>query len=46
MVVKTAKHWKHDEKVAGRVVCYLCPHGCVIAEGKAGRCLGRKNIGG
>lgn len=46
MVVKQARHWKHDEKVAGRVVCCLCPHECVIAEGKAGRCLGRKNIGG
>jgi pyruvate formate lyase activating enzyme len=41
-----ARHWKHDEKVAGRVVCNLCPHECVIAEGKAGFCLGRRNIGG
>jgi pyruvate formate lyase activating enzyme len=41
-----ARHWKHDEKVAGRVVCYLCPHECVIAQDKAGRCLGRKNVGG
>jgi hypothetical protein len=44
--VKQARHWKHDDKVAGRVACVLCPHECVIAEGKAGRCLGRKNIGG
>jgi len=44
--VKTARYWKHDEKVAGRVVCHLCPHECVIAEGNAGRCLGRRNVGG
>ncbi len=27
-------------------MCLLCPHECVIAEGKAGLCLGRRNIGG
>ena len=38
-----ARHWK---KEGDRVRCVLCPNDCVIAEGKAGRCLGRKNIGG
>ena len=44
--MQPAKYWKPDEKVAGRVVCLLCPHECVIAEGKHGLCLGRRNIGG
>jgi pyruvate formate lyase activating enzyme len=44
--VQAARYWKPDEEVAGRVVCVLCPHECVIAEGKHGLCLGRKNIGG
>jgi len=26
--------------------CYLCPNRCLIAPGKLGRCLGRKNIDG
>lgn len=26
--------------------CELCPNLCLIPEGKAGRCLGRKNVGG
>ncbi len=26
--------------------CLLCPNRCLIAEGKLGRCLGRKNIDG
>jgi pyruvate formate lyase activating enzyme len=29
-----------------RVKCLLCPNYCIIAEGKIGRCLGRKNISG
>ena len=29
-----------------RVKCQLCPNYCIIAEGKVGRCLGRKNISG
>jgi pyruvate formate lyase activating enzyme len=44
--VKQARYWTYDEKAAGRVVCKLCPHGCVIAEGRHGRCLGRRNVGG
>jgi len=43
--VQPARYWKPDA-AAGRVVCALCPHECVIAEGRTGRCLGRKNVGG
>lgn len=35
------------EKLEGnKVRCTLCPHGCIISEGKRGLCRGRKNIGG
>jgi len=35
------------EKVAeGRVHCHLCPHQCVIAEGRTGLCGVRRNRGG
>ncbi len=35
------------EKLEGdRVRCTLCPHGCIISEGKRGICRGRKNVGG
>ena len=44
--MQPTRYWKPDTTAAGRVVCVLCPHECVIAEGKSGRCLGRKNIGG
>lgn len=30
----------------GSVKCRLCPHNCVIAEGRTGLCRSRKNIGG
>ncbi len=34
-------------QVAGdRVRCLLCPNRCLIAPGKRGKCLGRKNIDG
>jgi pyruvate formate lyase activating enzyme len=29
-----------------RVVCTLCPHGCIIEEGAAGKCRGRENHDG
>lgn len=29
-----------------RVQCYLCPHNCVINDGKLGACRARKNING
>lgn len=30
----------------GRVTCLLCPHECVITEGRTGLCRSRMNIGG
>lgn len=30
----------------GAVRCRLCSHGCIIPDGKSGKCLVRKNIGG
>lgn len=30
----------------GLVTCHLCPHECVIAEGRTGRCRSRMNVGG
>lgn len=29
-----------------RAMCHLCPHECVIGEGRTGICRSRKNIGG
>ncbi len=37
---------KYYTKEKDRVKCLLCPNYCLIAEGKVGRCLGRKNISG
>lgn len=34
--MKIAEYWKAADQ--GRVQCELCPHGCVIAEAKVGRC--------
>lgn len=31
---------------ANKMKCTLCPHGCVIGEGKRGACLARENIDG
>lgn len=39
-----ARHWEKAD--GGKVRCLLCPHTCLIAEGKSGICLIRKNIGG
>jgi len=33
-------------RTGGRVQCNLCRHACVIAEGEAGKCGGRRNSGG
>jgi pyruvate formate lyase activating enzyme len=30
----------------GKVECLLCPHNCIISEGKTGVCRVRKNVGG
>ncbi|MFO8132847.1 MAG: AmmeMemoRadiSam system radical SAM enzyme [Thermoplasmatota archaeon] len=40
---REARFWEpHD----GRVQCHLCPHECVIADGKRGICGVRENRGG
>jgi pyruvate formate lyase activating enzyme len=44
VVKKEALFWERRED--GRIQCLLCPVGCVIAEGKVGVCMGRKNEGG
>ncbi|MGB2981179.1 MAG: AmmeMemoRadiSam system radical SAM enzyme [Candidatus Zixiibacteriota bacterium] len=44
MAKKEALFWEKRED--GKIQCLLCPVGCVIAEGKAGVCMGRKNEGG
>jgi len=39
-----AKYWKKLEN--GKVKCELCPHNCILAQGKEGICRIRKNIDG
>lgn len=39
-----AKHWEITDN--GKVKCNLCPHFCIITEGKSGLCLIRRNIDG
>ncbi|PLX70969.1 MAG: AmmeMemoRadiSam system radical SAM enzyme [Denitrovibrio sp.] len=39
-----ARHWERSKD--GKVKCLLCPHFCVISEGKSGLCLIRKNVDG
>jgi pyruvate formate lyase activating enzyme len=41
--LREARYWECTER---GVRCLLCPHYCVVAEGRAGRCRGRRNIGG
>jgi len=41
--LKLAKYWIKKGKY---VRCQLCPHNCIIAEGKSGNCKVRKNISG
>lgn len=43
--MKLATHWVKKEN-GSEVRCLLCPHGCVISEGKQGRCRVRKNVAG
>lgn len=43
--MKLATHWVKKEN-SSEVRCLLCPHGCVISEGKQGRCRVRKNVAG
>ncbi len=37
---------RYAEPEGKLVRCRLCPNVCLVAEGKLGRCLGRKNVGG
>jgi len=41
--MKEALFWRERE---GKVRCELCPHYCVVPEGKTGRCRVRANVGG
>lgn len=36
----------YDKREDGRVHCHLCPHHCVIGEGRVGLCGVRRNRGG
>jgi len=38
--------WWHESEEAGKLVCDLCPRGCVIAPGKRGFCFVRQNVDG
>lgn len=40
------KEASYYESVGNNVKCLLCPHHCLISEGKSGRCLGRVNHNG
>ncbi len=40
----TARFWRNGG--GGTVMCELCPHGCVLPEGKTGICRNRVNRGG
>ncbi len=42
--LKEAMYWEAGEE--GRVHCFLCPHGCRIAEGEVGFCRVRQNVSG
>jgi pyruvate formate lyase activating enzyme len=44
MQKKEALFWEKRED--GKIQCLLCPVECVIADGKIGVCMGRKNEGG
>lgn len=42
--LKEARFWTAGE--GGSVRCGVCPHGCVVEEGRRGRCGVRGNVGG
>lgn len=42
--MKEARWWHHEDD--GRILCTLCPRFCRMAEGQAGFCYIRKNLGG
>ncbi|HEC94885.1 MAG TPA: AmmeMemoRadiSam system radical SAM enzyme [Thermoplasmatales archaeon] len=41
---KEASFWR--KQAENKVQCLLCPHSCIISEGKRGRCRVRENTGG
>jgi pyruvate formate lyase activating enzyme len=44
MMNHVAKYWN---PVSGQLVeCVLCPHNCIVAPGKSGKCRVRKNLDG
>jgi len=34
------------KKLRGKIQCTLCPHHCILTEGKSGICMVRRNVGG
>jgi pyruvate formate lyase activating enzyme len=47
LTMKEARYYKKITKAGKELLqCKLCPNFCIIAEGKVGSCLGRKNIDG
>ena len=40
------KECMYYRNIKGKVECFLCPHNCIIREGKTGICNQRKNIEG
>ncbi len=44
--MKTAAYFTVLSGEEGKLRCDLCPHRCILTEGKTGICLARKNIGG
>ncbi len=43
LVKKVAEYWKKEGE---RVRCTLCPHNCLIADGRRGVCRVRENVNG
>lgn len=44
--MKLAKFWDIKDEKKQIIQCCLCPHNCIIAEGKTGICRARQNIKG
>ncbi len=44
--MKLARHWEVKDEKRSTVQCRLCPHNCMIQEGKLGKCRARQNIKG
>ncbi len=42
--MKTAEFYRVRE--SGRLQCLLCPHLCILSDGKAGKCRVRRNLNG